>query len=212
MIEGWQAFEDSRRTDHPLITAQSWEEALSDAGFERALSSPEPNSPGAVLGQSVIVAKAPRTNLHRTFTAEAPAASAAMPYKSEVSPWTARLADAAAESETREILLDFVRTEIAAVLGLDSTASLDSRRRLIDLGLDSLMAVELRTRIARMLCLETPLPATLVFGHPTIEALAAYLYTSIYTRISGAKIDIEAVPRAVSSRFKVCRKRTRKRS
>ncbi len=44
-----------------------------------------------------------------------------------------------------------------------------------DLGVDSLMAVEIRHRLQSTLGVEPPLPASLVFDHPTIRALAAYL-------------------------------------
>ena len=48
--------------------------------------------------------------------------------------------------------------------------SLEPRRKLIDLGLDSLMAVELRNRLTTALGLARPLAATLIYDQPNIEA------------------------------------------
>jgi hypothetical protein len=43
------------------------------------------------------------------------------------------------------------------------------------------MAVELRNRLRAGLELEQPLPATLVFDYPTIEAVADYLLRELFT-------------------------------
>jgi hypothetical protein len=46
---------------------------------------------------------------------------------------------------------------------------------LLDLGFDSLMAVELRSKLTNGLALTKTLPATLIFDYPTIEAMANFL-------------------------------------
>jgi hypothetical protein len=45
----------------------------------------------------------------------------------------------------------------------------------MDLGFDSLMAVQLRGLLGKDLGLERPLPATLLFDHPTIDAIVEFL-------------------------------------
>jgi hypothetical protein len=59
------------------------------------------------------------------------------------------------------------------VIGLPAGTALDPRVPLKEVGLDSLMAVELRNTLARATGL--PLPATLLFDYPTLEALAGQL-------------------------------------
>jgi len=75
----------------------------------------------------------------------------------------------------RERLLGFVAEHVARVVDAPSAQAIDPRQPLNELGLDSLMAVELRNRLGTGLGLARSLPATLVFDHPTLEALAAYL-------------------------------------
>jgi acyl transferase domain-containing protein len=67
----------------------------------------------------------------------------------------------------------FVRERALKALGLDPARAVDPRTPLGELGLDSLLAVELRNTLAK--ALGAPLPATLLFDHPTIDALTAHL-------------------------------------
>ena len=83
-----------------------------------------------------------------------------------------RLAGLPAREQARA-LEEQVRGTVAAVLGLKSSHSLDPERGLRELGLDSLLAVELRRRLAEATGL--PLPATLAFDHPTVRAIAEFV-------------------------------------
>lgn len=77
------------------------------------------------------------------------------------------------EPERREAVLTWVRSEVAAVLELPDAAKIPSHRALRELGLDSLGAMKLRNRLARLL--GGPLPATVALDHPTPDALADFL-------------------------------------
>jgi myxalamid-type polyketide synthase MxaE and MxaD len=73
----------------------------------------------------------------------------------------------------RDILIAHLRLQICSILGFDLSRELELEQGLFDMGMDSLMAVELKGRLERSL--GVPLPSTLTFNHPTIKALGDYL-------------------------------------
>ncbi|MFE0026413.1 SDR family NAD(P)-dependent oxidoreductase [Amycolatopsis sp. NPDC059021] len=77
------------------------------------------------------------------------------------------------EAEQEALLLSFVKEQVGIVLAHPAPQTIDVQRGLLDLGFDSLTAVELRNRLTS--ATELRLPSTLVFDHPTTEALATYL-------------------------------------
>jgi acyl carrier protein len=82
-----------------------------------------------------------------------------------------RLADMT-EAERVDIMTDFVRTRVMATLGsIDEPPSIDIG--MFDLGMDSLMAVELKRSLEAGTGLR--LPSTLTFNYPTIRAMAGFL-------------------------------------
>jgi acyl carrier protein len=70
---------------------------------------------------------------------------------------------------------EYVRTRVMEVLRLDADRRPGFQHRLMDLGLDSLMAVQLRNLLELGLGLGRSLPATLMFDYPTIASISALL-------------------------------------
>jgi acyl carrier protein len=79
----------------------------------------------------------------------------------------------APESRRNALVTAFVRDHAGRALGLSSSMVLDPRTPLADLGLDSLLAVELRNSLGG--ALGTALPATLLFDYPSVAALADHI-------------------------------------
>jgi len=80
-----------------------------------------------------------------------------------------------------------LREQAARILALPAGEVIDPRQPLNELGLDSLMAVELRNVLAAASGL--PLSATLLFDYPTLQALTAYFV---------AQLTDDSIPRSPS--------------
>ena len=81
---------------------------------------------------------------------------------------------AAPAARRADLLREHVRGEVVSVLGLPPGHLIEPQQGFFDLGMDSLMAVELRNRLQSGLGL-TALPATLIFDYPTLDALVSFL-------------------------------------
>ncbi|MFB8005187.1 SDR family NAD(P)-dependent oxidoreductase [Nocardia sp. NPDC056000] len=82
------------------------------------------------------------------------------------------------EKEQSAIVLDLIRTHIAAVLGHSTTDAVDPEQKFMDMGFDSLSAVELRNRL-KSVAGSSNLPTTVIFDYPTPAGLAEFLRTQI---------------------------------
>ena len=79
----------------------------------------------------------------------------------------------ASEEERLRLLIGYLKEEVKRVLAFDAGMGIEPEDSLFELGLDSLMAVELQNRLqANLKC---TLKNTLFFEYPTLAALAEYL-------------------------------------
>ncbi|TYK52464.1 type I polyketide synthase [Actinomadura decatromicini] len=84
------------------------------------------------------------------------------------------------DEEQRRLVLGTVRAQVATVLGHPKPDTIPVARPFVDLGFDSLTGLELRNRLGAATGLD--LPASLVFDHPTPEALAEHLWDALLGR------------------------------
>jgi acyl carrier protein len=87
-------------------------------------------------------------------------------------------------NKRKSLLLNHIRQKAAQVLSISNAGSIDVHEPLQAMGLDSLMAVELRNQLGQSA--GKTLPATLLFEYPTITALVEYLSREVF------KLDAEA--------------------
>jgi len=127
LTSGWWRFADALRqkAQSPILSAAQWTDALRQAGFEV-----QPEAYGTEAGQAVFVA-----------------------HVIERESKMARDASTASTSSSGNAALAAIRHTVAELTGMDGN-DIDPDTALIDLGLDSLMLVQMRTLLANKFGLE----------------------------------------------------------
>jgi myxalamid-type polyketide synthase MxaE and MxaD len=105
----------------------------------------------------------------------APAALRPKPARQSVDDARQRI-EQADPRDRRELLVAHIQREAGRVLGLPA-ADVDVEQGVFDMGMDSLMTVEFKSRLERTL--RHPLPTTLTFKYPTMIAIADFLMRDI---------------------------------
>ncbi|MEU9117767.1 SDR family NAD(P)-dependent oxidoreductase, partial [Streptomyces sp. NPDC048483] len=92
------------------------------------------------------------------------------------------------EQERARTLLELVRARVAEVLGHDSPLAVDVDRGFLDLGFDSLAAVELRNRLNAATGVR--LSTTAVFDYPSVTVLSQHLMEQIAPADGAARTPV----------------------
>ncbi|WP_255955357.1 type I polyketide synthase [Streptomyces odontomachi] len=107
------------------------------------------------------------------------------------------------EAEQHRMLLEFVRGQVAHVLGHRSPERIEADRGFLEMGFDSLTSIELRNRLTATTGLR--LPSTLIFNYPAPAALAGFLQENLHPQapapadpVSMAMDGLESVLGAVT--------------
>ncbi|MFI1030617.1 ACP S-malonyltransferase [Streptomyces sp. NPDC020951] len=90
------------------------------------------------------------------------------------------------ESERHSFLVQQLRAELGRLLQYSPGALPDPDRGFVELGLESVFAVQLGTRIEEEL--GVPMYATVTFDHPTVTELARYLLEKVGSGASGSAV------------------------
>ena len=115
------------------------------------------------------------------------AAATAAKTVEEKAPLLQELQNEALPQKRLQRLTAFVRDRVVQVLGLAGAGAVETAQPIREMGLDSLMAVEIRNALG--VPFGEPLPVSLLYDYPTIDALAGYLMQ----RFGGAVAEPEAM-------------------
>ena len=88
-------------------------------------------------------------------------------------------------TEHPDVVSRYVETMVAGALGRSDPAGIDIRAGFVDLGLDSLMAVDLGSRLQNDIGGRSALTATFIIDHPTIESVTRHLLQQAVPAVLG---------------------------
>ncbi len=185
LLEGWQRGAEDGRAGSPLVAVEVWREAIAAAGLIGCFVAPKAGLPTAEMGLHVLLASRPLEVLDVEDTASVgvrrgEVAAGVSEHLDEVlepaavHAFAEQLREASARERVR-LVMEKTRVAVAQTLGGGAGAAAlpEKDARLMEIGLDSLMAIELKNRLQAEFGGE--LPSTLIFDYPTPGAIAGLL-------------------------------------
>ncbi|NEO76846.1 type I polyketide synthase [Moorena sp. SIO4G3] len=109
--------------------------------------------------------------------------------KTDIAPSLRQQLEAVTETQRRKVLQQALQEEVAQVLGLPITNKPDPEVGFFEMGMDSLMAVELQNRLSKLLGVN--LSSTLIFDFPNIEKLEKYIINQYLAKIDLFKTETD---------------------
>jgi 8-amino-7-oxononanoate synthase len=104
--------------------------------------------------------------------------------------------DAAPTEERLALLTQHVQSQIAKVMGLSSPEEVELERSFTDLGMDSLMGMEMKSRLQASLSCSFPI--TLAMDYPTVGSLIHYIDREVLSVAAVSPSPVKAQPKPVS--------------
>ncbi|WP_030613033.1 SDR family NAD(P)-dependent oxidoreductase [Streptomyces sclerotialus] len=196
LLDGWWRFDDAHRRlpGSPLLDPHMWRDRLEWAGFRDVAVLGTPAGPGA-LPQRVIVATAGEhpaaavRPVRRAATTEPASAGRTSAEPASAESRTAGAVAAAARSagsvapggRSDEEVRALITERVAGCLGLP-VSEVRPDFPLSDLGIDSIVAVELTNQLND--ALGVVLKTIVVFEHPSVDALTAHIVEEYGNRVA----------------------------
>jgi acyl transferase domain-containing protein/SAM-dependent methyltransferase len=200
-LEGWSNFSDAYRSQHPLLSADGWIALLCQQGFVEAERFPRSGATGDNIGQHVVIARnslGPQSDRVVQMVPSLSTGPTAVPDPVPAEIPTLRFVGPI-DAGNREALERFVKCCAASVMHLDPARGPGPRERFSDLGMDSLMALQLQTVLGDGLGLRQRLPATIAFDTGTVEAMAEEILKLFAPPIGTDGPDAAASPTAATN-------------
>ena len=205
---------DPLRLQTLRLSVAQWEAALQKKGFCRTAHFPTATSTANGLAQHILIAQRAEHHTNGEVVLSTDFSSAWQSSGSEAVSVAAKALQNRQEHtqehtdvlraywdapkiDRNDMLVEFVRTNVMRVLRRDPSKPVARNKRLMDLGVDSLMAVELRTTLKKKLGWDGDLPATLIFDYPTVAEIAAFLEEQLNPNdhaMEAPKTEIPLVP------------------
>jgi len=189
LLEGWWLFEDegNRIKGSPLLSSRMWEQLLKEEGFDEVVMICPTGSEGREHFQNVMIGESNgkvRTGIQRQKRREKDSRKRQQAEEQRIeglqekAPENGKIKQEQLLSghEKRDYIEDKIVESVAGVLRIER-GELNPEEPFMDLGVDSILAVEIVNRVNERLSVK--LKTNDLFNYPTIQRLSSYISEEI---------------------------------